>query len=65
MGSCAMPSVMDITEYQTKEAKRLGMSLKDFRQFFTVTPCKCGKKKCRGWSVKWKFGSKRRAEGNW
>lgn len=60
-----MPSVMDISRYEVKEAKRLNMTLKEFRQFFAVSPCECGKKKCKGWSVKWKFGNRRRAEGNW
>ena len=60
-----MPSVMDISEFELKEAKRAGFTLKEFRQFLDVTPCACGKRKCKGWRVKWKFGTKRRAEGNW
>ena len=37
--------------------------MEEFERFFSVTPCECGKRKCKGWSDKWKFMAQRRREG--
>ena len=60
----AMPGCMEREKFELKEAKRAGFTLKEFRQFFAVTPCECGKRKCKGWQVRWKWGTQRRREGN-
>ena len=56
-------SRMDISEFALKEAKRGGWkSVDEFRQYHEITPCDCGKKKCKGWQVRWKWGAERRRE---
>jgi hypothetical protein len=27
-----------------------------------IVPCECGKPKCKGWALRWKFGAERRRE---
>ena len=54
---------MDRETFVRKQAKRSGFKLEEFERFFSVTPCECGKRKCKGWSTRWKFGTQRRREG--
>ena len=56
-------SRMDRETFVRKQAKRSGFKLEEFERFFSVTPCECGKRKCKGWSTRWKFGTQRRREG--
>jgi hypothetical protein len=45
-----------------KEAARRGVPEEHLLEFHEVVPCECGKKKCKGWAVRWKFGAERRRE---
>jgi hypothetical protein len=47
-----------------REAERAGVTEKHLLEFHEVVPCECGKRKCKGWQLVWKFGAKRRREGN-
>lgn len=55
---------MDKDTFVRKAAKRSGFTVEEYEQYFAVTPCECGKRKCKGWQVRWKFGAERRREGN-
>lgn len=54
-----MPSVMDRDTFVRKQSKGWD-SAEDFLTYHEVSPCDCGKKKCRGWQVRWMFGAERR-----
>jgi hypothetical protein len=47
-------------KFERKEAERTGFPLDEFRRQFAVTPCDCGKKKCDGWKVRYRFRAERR-----
>ena len=53
-------SRMDRDTFVRKQAKRSGFSVEEYEQFFSVMPCECGKRKCKGWSVRYRFGAERR-----
>ena len=53
-------SCMDRDTFVRKQAKRSGFSVEEYEQFFSVTPCECGKRKCKGWLVRYRFGAERR-----
>lgn len=58
-------SGMDRDKFVRKQVKRGGwQSREQFEKFIAVIPCDCGKRKCKGWRVRWKFGAQRRREGN-
>jgi hypothetical protein len=45
-----------------KEAERAGVTAEHLLEFHEVLPCECGKPKCKGWQLRWKFGAQRRRE---
>jgi hypothetical protein len=51
---------MKLEKFERKEAERSGFTLEEFRQYVEVTTCDCGKRKCKGWQIRWKFGVERR-----
>jgi hypothetical protein len=55
---------MDRDTFVRKAAKRSGFTVEEYPTFFDITPCECGKKKCKGWRVRWKFGAERRREAS-
>lgn len=45
-----------------REAERVGVTEKHLLEFHEVVRCDCGKPKCKGWALRWKFGAERRRE---
>lgn len=61
----AIPSRMNKEKFERKQARRAGFkTVEEFRKYVAVIPCGCGKRKCRGWRVKYKLVRQRRREGN-
>lgn len=56
-------SCMTREKFERKEAERRGVTVEHLREYHEITPCDCGKPKCKGWKVRWKFGAERRREG--
>lgn len=48
---------MKLEKFERKEAERTGFTVDEFRRQFAVTPCDCGKKRCDGWKVRYRFRS--------
>lgn len=51
---------MKLEKFERKSAKRAGVTIEHLREFHEITPCDCGKKKCKGWKVRYRFGAERR-----
>lgn len=56
------PTSMKLSKFERKAAERSRFTVEEFREFFAITPCDCGKRKCKGWHVRYKFGAERRRE---
>lgn len=53
---------MKLEKFERKEAARCGVTVEHLREHYEITPCGCGKRSCKGWQVRYKFGAERRRE---
>lgn len=53
---------MKLEKFERKEIERCGVTVEHLREFHEITPCDCEDPKCKGWQVRYKFGSERRRE---
>jgi hypothetical protein len=49
-----------LEKFERKEAARAGVTVEHLGERHAITPCDCGKKKCSGWQVRYKFRAERR-----
>lgn len=53
-------TVVKLEKFERLEAKRCGVTVETLREHYKIDPCSCGKPKCKGWQVRYKFGAERR-----
>jgi hypothetical protein len=47
-------------KFERKEAERAGVTVEQLLESHEITPCDCGEPKCKGWQVRYRFGTERR-----
>ena len=51
---------MRLEKFERKEAARAGVTVEYLREHHEITPCDCGKRRCEGWKLRYRFGAERR-----